>query len=283
MDIRPCRHIFNLAELFIVIGVVATLAAILLPVVAQNRAPASQSVCLSNEKRIGIGLLMYVQDYDLTFPMCDAGYNDVTNNMPNAYDWEIAVDPYVQGGAMKSSQPLGGQTLIGGIYNCPSFPRQTQPDQYIVRGDIFPIGYQRGLHGYATSSPVCPYSRIDAPNAKIAMWEVGANGKDQGAVYFFGDEWGWTTGKPVGWMTDLADKNGDCDYPPGKTADWLTCFQLPRYRHNGNCNFLFLDGHAKAIVKGKLNWRDSIFIPEVCDYTRRTPPSWAGCPVTPGW
>ncbi|HEY3298451.1 MAG TPA: prepilin-type N-terminal cleavage/methylation domain-containing protein, partial [Armatimonadota bacterium] len=60
---------FTLIELLVVIAIIAILAAILFPVFAQAREKARSASCLSNEKQIGLGLMMYMQDYDETYPM----------------------------------------------------------------------------------------------------------------------------------------------------------------------------------------------------------------------
>src|SRR5512138_2980899 len=59
---------FTLIELLVVIAIIAILAAILFPVFAQARAKARQATCTSNLKQLSLGLMMYVQDYDETFP-----------------------------------------------------------------------------------------------------------------------------------------------------------------------------------------------------------------------
>src|SRR3954452_23518916 len=59
---------FTLIELLVVIAIIAILAAILFPVFAQARERARMSVCVSNTRQIGTALMMYVQDYDETFP-----------------------------------------------------------------------------------------------------------------------------------------------------------------------------------------------------------------------
>jgi prepilin-type N-terminal cleavage/methylation domain-containing protein/prepilin-type processing-associated H-X9-DG protein len=81
------RRAFTLIELLVVIAIIAILAAILFPVFAQAREAARKASCLSNLRQIGMGFLMYSQDYDEKFP--DGGYGGPRN-------WEVnpEVNPY---------------------------------------------------------------------------------------------------------------------------------------------------------------------------------------------
>ncbi len=67
---------FTLIELLVVIAIIAILAAILFPVFAQAREKARQASCTSNVKQIGLAWMMYVQDYDESYPP--------TNSIQNA-------------------------------------------------------------------------------------------------------------------------------------------------------------------------------------------------------
>jgi prepilin-type N-terminal cleavage/methylation domain-containing protein len=70
------RKGFTLIELLVVIAIIAILAAILFPVFARAREKARQASCLSNCKQMGLGAVMYAQDYDeMTVP----GYMDDAN------------------------------------------------------------------------------------------------------------------------------------------------------------------------------------------------------------
>ena len=60
------RKAFTLIELLVVIAVISILAAILFPVFAQAREQARQTSCGSNARQLGVGVLMYIQDYDET-------------------------------------------------------------------------------------------------------------------------------------------------------------------------------------------------------------------------
>lgn len=65
---RRIRLGFTLIELLVVIAIIAILAAILFPVFAQARDAARKATCLSNMKQVGLGMGMYVQDYDSIWP-----------------------------------------------------------------------------------------------------------------------------------------------------------------------------------------------------------------------
>lgn len=67
------RKGFTLIELLVVIAIIAILAAILFPVFARAREKARQTSCLNNVKQVGLGQLMYIQDYDERTPIHRCG------------------------------------------------------------------------------------------------------------------------------------------------------------------------------------------------------------------
>ena len=80
------RCAFTLVELLLVIGVIAVLIGILLPVLSKARAQANRVACLSNIKQLGTGILMYCNDNDGYFPTC-AYWDDGLAHKPYPEDW----------------------------------------------------------------------------------------------------------------------------------------------------------------------------------------------------
>ena len=87
---------FTLIELLVVIAIIAILAAILFPVFAQARAKARQASCASNLKQLGLGMLMYVQDYDERFPFGGWQPNTAAGNTDNTWEWQNTIAPYIK-------------------------------------------------------------------------------------------------------------------------------------------------------------------------------------------
>jgi len=90
---------FTLIELLVVIAIIAILAAILFPVFAQARAKALQTSCLNNQKQIGLGIMMYSQDYDETLPMAYY-YQNGANSSGGYIHWAGLTGPYVNNDAI---------------------------------------------------------------------------------------------------------------------------------------------------------------------------------------
>ncbi len=91
------RSGFTLIELLVVIAIIAILAAILFPVFAKAREKARQSSCLSNEKQLGLGLMMYSNDYDERVP---AWKVQGTCAADTAVSWVHVIYPYVMNAQM---------------------------------------------------------------------------------------------------------------------------------------------------------------------------------------
>ena len=107
---------FTLIELLVVVAIISILAAILFPVFARARENARRSSCMSNMKQIGLGIMMYAQDYDEKYPIQINSSNKRYSNPGTAIEannWILNIYPYV-----KSWQ----------LFRCPSAKPYESPD-----------------------------------------------------------------------------------------------------------------------------------------------------------
>ncbi len=149
------RHGFTLIELLVVIAIIAILAAILFPVFARAREKARQTSCLSNVKQIGLGILMYAQDYDERLP--GTYQKDGQAGDWPLHKWAASVVPYV-----KNSQ----------IFVCPS----GTPGNDYGTGSVGPMSY--GANNYlmpdARGNFNAALARISHPAETLLIFDAWA-------------------------------------------------------------------------------------------------------------
>ncbi len=92
---------FTLIELLVVIAIIGILAGILLPVLSRARESARKTQCMSNIKKIGMGLIMYANENSETFPS-DTAYSA---GSPAMRGLNILYDTYISDNK---------------VFNCPS-------------------------------------------------------------------------------------------------------------------------------------------------------------------
>ncbi len=138
------RRGFTLIELLVVIAIIAILAAILFPVFARAREKARQTSCLSNVKQLGLGVMMYAQDYDEVLPV---SHNPEVPS--DANNWYEVIMPYV-----KNQQ----------IFTCPSASNQW-----------LGYGWNYDVLGYGSSSycQECPLARLERPADILMIVDAG--------------------------------------------------------------------------------------------------------------
>ncbi len=62
------RQAFTLIELLVVIGIIAILAAMLLPALAKSKGKAQRISCVSNVKQVGLGIILWAHDQEGKYP-----------------------------------------------------------------------------------------------------------------------------------------------------------------------------------------------------------------------
>ena len=270
----PISSAFTLIELLVVIAIIAILAAILFPVFAQARDKARQTSCLSNNKQIALSILMYVQDYDETFPLSAAE----SPGDKYLYDlsWVSKVQPYVKnlqlficpngkivlssadqdpsvditksGDATATSRPKGGPIVS---YGMPSravytgFSTECVGDACYYENEYNgDIALYDGIGGYAAdanSNLICggaDYKKYLKPSLSIAAISRPAD-------YILLEEAA---------RFDLGACSGFISYPRTRHA-FQGAAVSPTYGDKvgiGIANIAFSDGHVKALRGEKI-------------------------------
>jgi prepilin-type N-terminal cleavage/methylation domain-containing protein/prepilin-type processing-associated H-X9-DG protein len=132
------KRAFTLVELLVVIGIIALLLSILLPVFNRARAQANSVVCLSNLRQLGTAAIMFQDDHHGHVPPCSdnqyAAINDpygqnfsYRNNggVNELQDWASALLPYMGDRSLIDFQKA--PTDKTKVFVCPS-------DEWITNG-----------------------------------------------------------------------------------------------------------------------------------------------------
>jgi prepilin-type N-terminal cleavage/methylation domain-containing protein/prepilin-type processing-associated H-X9-DG protein len=224
---------FTLIELLVVIAIIAILAAILFPVFAQAREAARKTACLSNLKQLGLGIMMYVQDYDEVFPSVtrgtgpNGGYGATDSwSGSSIFVWGYGIAPYVKSPA---------------LYFCPNFKSRVPNVSDLATSQ--PSGYYGQWQSYGMNFAFGSTPDLGAAgDFTVASAEV----QTPADLYLLSEVWSYIDGwgyhgmclRP-GWSNVLKAFGW-----PG--ADYNVDAYSMHFRHKqGGDNFVFADGHAK--------------------------------------
>jgi len=206
---------FTLIELLIVIAIIALLAGLVLPALGGAKGKAWQASCASNQKQLGLGVMLYAGDWDDYLPYPKSDYGD-------AATWIYAIDPYVMNLIPTDTASLkqkASQVKQDPIWL--TFDAEARVDWRTIKMNRKLIGSSNNvLKVNATFADINPKYRRLAGIMKHATTPLLVDGR-------------------VEESNSTADKS--------RYDAWETYTAL---RHSNGANILFIDGHLEWSNKG---------------------------------
>jgi prepilin-type processing-associated H-X9-DG protein/prepilin-type N-terminal cleavage/methylation domain-containing protein len=232
---------FTLVELLVVIGIISVLIAMLLPALNKARQAAKSVACMSNERQIGLAVMMYVND--------NRGWLPPAFRYPAGLAWMGCLNPYLPVGAPPNSYGttamsvyLGEYPTTGdkhGVYRC--------PEQDPVNPDWLSYGYNAALGIVALN-----YDR-----------QPGFTWPPDPSIYAMHKLTRFVDPASTTMLADLRHGPGTPLWNLGLPVFYFDFGLGVDYRHNGGANILWVDGHVTHVPEtAAAKWAVYTYRPE---------------------
>lgn len=162
---------FTLVELLVVIGIIAVLMAILLPVLSKARAAANRTACMSNVRQLYNGLLMYCNANQGYFPTC-AMWDDGGAYVQMNEDWVWWEGGRPLSGSAVAQYLAVGEDKLKSLLRCPSDNFENRHEAPGIRPGQGPYLYSYHLN-MSLAINLRPTSRVgtNGLRTKINQWQ----------------------------------------------------------------------------------------------------------------
>ncbi|HCE42353.1 MAG TPA: hypothetical protein DET40_02250 [Lentisphaeria bacterium] len=225
------RSKFTLIELLVVIAIIAILAALLLPALSSAKETARGINCLSQQRQVLQGFIMYAGDY--------AGYvpgqvlYKVKWSPSNQWPWAVhfirwQADPF-------GNNSSGPDYLNRTVVRCPYAPPYTP----IVESSSGPVWKTYGVLNFTASSPTV--NGVDVSLLRNTFWD----GTD-----FAGYTWKFLQipqPSQIPWLADTIAESSQEQVQSFYTDNtWSQTWGVIT-RHRNCANVAFVDGHARML------------------------------------
>ena len=248
-----CCGGFTLVELLVVIGIIATLIAILLPALGAARRSANSVVCASNLRQIAAAYSMYAVDNRDWYPWAQFNYTPAGGGQQVVITWDDLIAKYLGSNLTDDEQKAAYAPRAMHVMECPE-------DQLVRTGYVVPtLGAPVFVRSYGVS---CTPAMFDS-RAKFE----GVGGQ-------------LATGEPLNWRQYLGNLCVKQSWVPA-SSETILAFDMPnttnslggffayagrpydqivgftgaanlgkRGIHGKNFNYAFCDGHVEALEPG---------------------------------
>jgi prepilin-type N-terminal cleavage/methylation domain-containing protein/prepilin-type processing-associated H-X9-DG protein len=263
-----CERGFTLVEVLVVLGIIAVLLSITIPVVSSVRSSARITQCASNLRELGVGLISYASQSNSSFPVNSAAAGQFWYLKDTIGPFLTAPQVVGRSGEIPagSSDAVG---LAGGVFQCPNDLADS------VRS------YSMNIHASGDVSPGV-HKVFDAPNPPGTLFKFG-KGKESSKLLLLAESWSELPVKgsnpPVhvaqailGFRNTPGERfggNGGMiwktppDATPNRFQPRKTQIDFSRHRPmslrskpqedpTGRANFLLVDGHVSLLSQSDL-------------------------------
>lgn len=248
---------FTLVELLVVIGIIAVLISILLPVLNKAREQAKAVMCMSNEKQCMNAFMMYIADHkgatpffppiNMTFPQTTpykkslGFYMDPTDGGDSKIRYDVgSFWPYLANSLHYTGTPVPGKPntvppqVLYRVYNCPSDTEfRTVRWGSVMRQASFDRNFSYSWNAILWAPPAKP---LDNNNP--------------------GQQGPWASKeKSVSKISQIIEPSHKIVLDEERSPNDGWCFigfddldDTPGNRHNGRANYGFADGHVESFA-----------------------------------